>query len=88
MADTFTNYENGVESPARKSFAITPHDSNALAVAPRAIYTGSGGTIVVRLLEDSADVTFSNVPAGTILPIRPDLVKATGTTATGLVGLT
>lgn len=87
MADNFSSYAQGLDSPARAAFAITPHDTNDLAITPRALWTGAGGTIVCILADDSAEVTFSDVAAGCILPIRAKRVLATGTTATGLVGL-
>lgn len=75
------------ESPARHSEAITPHDTNAPAsFLPRAIYVGGDGDLVVRLQGDDTDTTFVGVLAGSILPIRPKLVKA-ATTATNLLAL-
>lgn len=76
-------------TPARAAFAITPADGSDLGFKTRGIYSGSGGTIVCTLLDmkDGTSVTFSNVPAGVILPLRVKRVYSTNTTATGLVGL-
>jgi len=71
--------------PARTAFDITP-GATELAVIPKAIYVGGTGTIVLRAVDSSADVTFQNVPSGFILDVRAQFVKA-GTTATGLIGL-
>jgi len=89
MADLYANHAPGLDAPAQKAFAIIPHDSNDLALTTRAVYTGKGGTIVCILLEDSSEVTLSNVPSGIVLPLRIRRVLATGTTASmDLVGLT
>ncbi len=88
MTDIFSTHTSGLDSPATRAFAITPDDANDLAQITRAIYTGTGGTLVCTLQDDSSDVTFSSLPAGAILPVRIKRVKATGTTASmGLVGL-
>lgn len=80
MADMFSTHSSALDSPARAGFAITP-DDNDLAQTTRALYTGKGGTLVCILADDAAEVTFSSVPAGQILPLRIRRVKATGTTA-------
>lgn len=72
---------------SRYPFAITPHDSNELARDVKAIYVGVTGNITLRTRQGGADVLFSNVLAGSILPVRAAYVRATGTTASGLVGL-
>lgn len=64
--------------------AVTPHDSNANAYA--ALYVGTAGHVAVSTKNGDA-VTFSNVPAGAVLPIGTALVKATGTTALNILGL-
>lgn len=87
MAD-FSQHKPTFEGPATKAVAITPDDSNDLADVTRAIYTGTGGTLVCVLQDDPATVTFTNLPSGCILPCRIRRVKATGTTAgMGLLGL-
>lgn len=73
--------------PSTDAVAITPHDTNAISGRPRAVFVGTGGNITLRALDSSADVLLSNVQDGAILPIRPSHVRATGTTATGLVAL-
>lgn len=89
MADLYSTHAPGLDAPAQKAFAITPDDNNDLSYNTRAIYTGAGGTLVCTLMDDSSDVTFVALPAGTVLPVRVKRVKATGTTASmNLVGLT
>lgn len=70
---------------AQDFFAITPSDSADLADVPRGVWVGGAGNLVVTGL--SGDVTFQGIPAGTMLPIAPTRVKATGTTATALLGV-
>lgn len=83
--DTYEKYASGLTSPATRAFAITPHDTNELAVVPRAVYCSVTGQAVVVLANDTASVTLVGMIAGMIYPIRPKLVT-TATTAT-LVGL-
>lgn len=87
MPDKFQSFSDVVSAPARDLAAVTPHDSNALVDIPKALYVGTGGTIVARGVDDSVDVTLKNVPSGAILPIRVQYVRATGTTATDIVAL-
>jgi hypothetical protein len=83
----FDKHASGLDSPARKSFAITKHDTNELANITRGIYVGGAGDVVIQLELDSAAVTFTGMLAGQIYPIQARIVKSTGTTATALVGL-
>lgn len=87
MADFFATHSSALDSPATRAFAVVPDDNNDLAVSTRALYTGRGGTVVVILLDDATEVSFTSLPAGSILPLRVRRIKATGTTATDLVGL-
>lgn len=74
------------ESDPATSFApITPSDSTDMATC-RGIYVGVGGNIVA-VAENNNVATFSDVPAGSILPVRAKRINATGTTASSLVAL-
>jgi len=68
------------------AFAITPHDTNALAITAEAIYVGGAGAVKVTTAGGST-VVFSAVPAGSVIPLKCNLVFAAGTDATALVGL-
>ncbi len=75
-----------VDAPATDAFAITPDDASELTYITRAIFVGLDGDIKVKM-KDGTAVTFQNCVAGSVLPIRASQVYATGTTATGLIGL-
>lgn len=83
MDDKFSSHNSGLESPATDAFLIAPNDASDLAVKPRVLYIGGEGD--VRVLMRGVDITFEN--ASGILPIRPDRVFVTNTTATNIIGL-
>lgn len=85
--DPFANATDSLIAPARSAIAIVPHASAALPQAVRALYVGVGGDIVLQAVGSQQDVTFSNVPTGSILPVRVSAVRTAGTTAQQLVGL-
>lgn len=80
--------ESGVTGPAANAEAITPADTD-LPELTRAIYVGGTGNLAVRMADDKgdADVVFSAIPAGTVLPIRVKQIRSTSTTATLIVAL-
>jgi hypothetical protein len=84
MSDSFKDHQPGLESPAGHAVAITPSDAVALSEATRAIYVGGAGALARGA---GAVVTLAGVQAGQVYPLRLVQVLATGTTATGLVGL-
>ncbi len=78
-----------LESPMMGSFSITPSDTAPLPYLTRAIYVGGTGDVTVYLKWDSGSngpVTFTAVPAGTMIPVRARAVLYTGTSASYLVG--
>lgn len=84
--DRYESHADTLSSPAREAFAIIPSDTQALAQLPKAILIGGSGAIALRAIDSDSDVVI-NVAAGQIIPIRPEYVRVTGTSATNLVGL-
>jgi hypothetical protein len=86
MADKFAGVD-GVSAPATDAVLVTPHDINALADIPKALFVGTGGDIAMRGAGGSADQIWKGVPAGAILPFRARYIRATGTTAADILAL-
>ena len=84
--DNFATHNVSLGAPAVDAFAITPNDGTDLSNVTRYIYVGGAGAIAL-ITVNGETVTFSAVPVGTVLPIRAARVKATGTTATLLIGM-
>ena len=70
--------------PAITWIAITPSDNTELSDV-KSLFIGVAGTIVLEG-SDNAQVQFI-VQDGQILPCQPKKVLATGTSASGIVGL-
>ena len=87
MTDAFSGAADAVHAPATRALAVVPSDSQPLADIPKALYVGSGGTITMRGVRDTADTSWKNVPAGAVLPFRAQYVRATGTSAADIVAL-
>ncbi len=86
MTDTFKTFARSLTSPAEGGAEIAPSDLEPLPHVTRALYVGGGGDVALRL-SGGAEVTFRNLQAGSLLPVRIDMVKSAGTTATHLIGL-
>lgn len=87
MKDDFESYTTSLTSPARDAEPIAPNDAVDLPAVTRGIYVGSAGNLQVQMASGQT-VTFENVAAGVIYPIRVARVMATDTTATDLIALT
>jgi hypothetical protein len=85
MADEFQTYTKGLESPATEWASLTAHDSTDFTTVPRAIDCTTGGSAVL-VSASGATVTVTLTP-GIPYPARPVRINATGTEASGLVGL-
>ena len=72
--------------PAASAAVVTPSDSTPLTVSCRSLYVGGAGALRVAMVS-GAVVTLAGAQAGQVYPLRVTQVLATGTTATGLVGL-
>lgn len=68
--------------PITKPYTVTPSDTVDLLTGTRAIYVGVAGDVSLLLL-DGATVTLTLVAGWH--PIAPRRVRATGTTATGII---
>lgn len=86
MPDNFENHANSLMAPATTAFAVTPNDSADLAEVTRSLFVGGAGALSV-VMQSGQQVVFQGLLAGTVLPVRVSRVRATGTTATAILGL-
>lgn len=66
--------------------AVTPNDGADLAKMTEGLYIGAAGNVAVTM-QDGTSVTFTGLAAGVAHRLSVKRVLATGTTATGIVGL-
>lgn len=85
MADSFSNYSQGLASPGYNAAAVTPDDATDLTNDARFLYVGVTGDVVV-ITSGGDTVTFKAAPVGLIWA-RVRRVKNTGTTATNILAL-
>lgn len=86
ILDHKIGYEQGPNAPYTRASAITPTNGADLAFRTTAIWVGGAGNLAL-VLSSGDTVTFTAVPAGTLIRVRADQVPSTGTTATNLVAL-
>ena len=72
-------------APSSALFAVTPHDTDPLPVVPKGSDVGRGGTVTLRGVAATADVTYRNLPDASYIAVRASHVRATGTTASSLI---
>ena len=84
--DSFVQYADSPDFPARQATVVTPDNSVEIPTLPKGLLIGGAGTIVLRAVDSAADVSIT-VTAGQLLPIRAQFIRATGTTATNIVAL-
>lgn len=70
--------------PATNGVAVTPSDTTI--VGCRSLWVGGGGNLTVDFQDGGTNVVITAVPAGTLLPLAVNKVKA-ATTATNIVAL-
>ena len=85
--DPFVSFADHPTAPAQTCFQVTPDDVADLPAVTKAIYVGTAGDLTLRMTNNATDVTFRNIPAGFILDVRAIAVRATGTSASDIVGL-
>lgn len=72
--------------PASRLRAVVPSNDEDLEYVTNGIIASGAGTISIIARDDTAAVTVP-IAAGQLLPIRAKRIRATGTTATGIVAL-
>lgn len=85
--DNFSYQKESSLTASRAPYAVTPSDTVELPSIPKRLYIGGAGNVVLAGIEGaiSPDVTYLAVPAGTYLYVAAQFVRATGTTATGII---
>lgn len=84
MPNVNGNFYSDSTYPARDGFTVSPSDSGTISA--RALYVGGAGDVKVNTAGGTT-LTFSAVPAGTVLPVQISRVWEADTTATLMVGL-
>lgn len=84
MVDRYAGMGGDLMSPSGDAAAVVPSDTVDFPSAPRRLWIGGAGNVTINTLAGHS-VTYTGVPAGVYLQIRPSRVFATGTTATNIV---
>ncbi len=63
---------------------VTPHATNPNEF--QALWIGGTGTLTYRPSQGGVDVLISAIPVGQFFPIGTKFIRATGTTATLIIG--
>lgn len=85
MADPFSDSRSNLSDPFEHAAAVTPDNSNDIALSGRSLYIGVTGDVKVTTVKGDT-VTFKAHPVG-YMPGRVRRVFATGTTATDILAL-
>lgn len=86
ISDKYASTPDTLSTPATDATEIVPDDAADLTYLTKALNVATAGT--VRVTTETGTTTDVFVAAGTVFPLRVRRVWATGTTATGLRGLT
>ena len=89
MSDRFVKEYTDLTSVVYDAFPIVSNNDLTFSQPTRAVYVGGSGNLHVQMLSydnSNTEITFVNVIAGSLLPIRVKKVFA-NTTANSIVGL-
>lgn len=84
--DSYEYFTKSILAPLDEAFSVTPSDTADLPYVTRSLMVTAAGDVSV-VMKSGDTVTLPGLEPGTIYPIRVARVRATGTTATGIVGL-
>lgn len=85
MSDPFASYSPSMDGPASKLVTVTPNDTTDLSMFIRGLSVTGSGLVRVTTVDDTEGTVY--VIAGSVFPVRVRKVWASGTDATGIVGL-
>lgn len=85
MSDRYHTAGYSLEAPAAGLVAITPNDDGDIDARIRGLNVAASGTVRVTAIDGTIGTVY--VIAGIVFPIRVRRVWATGTSATGIIGL-
>lgn len=85
MSDRFEGNQPGLQSPVTTIFEVTPDDFVDLPETTRCINVAATGAVRVTTIDGANGTIY--VAAGIPFPLRASRIWATGTTATGIVGM-
>lgn len=75
-------------SPGTQTVAITPNDGADISGSSlRGLYLGATGDVRGILSDDTSPQTFVGLAGGVVHPLSFKRIYATGTTATGILGV-
>jgi len=83
--DFYRSGRTGITNPADHIEEVTPDDANDLNFVTRSLNVTGGGTVKVTMADGSVGTLY--ISDGGAKPVRVVRVWSTGTTATGIVGL-
>jgi len=83
IADIFSPVTTELDSPYSNAESITPNDGADLSTRPRALWVGVLGNVAMVI--GGATVTITGVQG--LIPVRPERILLTGTTATNIISL-
>ncbi|NRA29170.1 MAG: hypothetical protein HRU11_02830 [Parvularculaceae bacterium] len=81
-----TTYQTGLSSPPSRGMAVSPDDGADLAFAIRGLMVSTAGDVALVTTRGDT-ITMPALQPGVQYAVLSTRVLATGTTATGLVGL-
>lgn len=84
--DSFHDFSSGLTGPICGGFNIFPDDEGEISQVTRAIMVSGAGDLAVTM-KNGDGLMLSGLMAGVLYPLRISQVLATGTTATGIIGL-
>lgn len=84
MSDAFSTFSDSPISPSRRGVTVTGDDNNNLSFVTKEIQATGAGNISVIMVDSPAAITIP-FAAGEVRAIRVIRIRATGTTATGIL---